>query len=114
MEIGLSLGLPFFLMFAGYALIVWAQGNTKHPKPQKTVGYQIAYNGANFVWIADNNDGHSGFLHFDERPKKPNVYVESVAGICTCMPFGYYKYNITISKACDVEQVLQKFIEANW
>lgn len=113
MEIGLSVGLPAFLALAGYALVVWAEGNTKHPKPKKTVGYQIAYNRANFVWLSDRDSDNSGFLHFDKKPKKINVDVESVAGICSFMPYGY-KCSISISKACDVEQVLRKFIEANW
>ena len=111
MEIGLSVGLPTFLMLAGYALVIWAQGNTKHPKPKKTVGYQIAYNGANFVWIADNNDEHSGFLHFDQKPQKSTL--DYTPGICFSSPQGY-KYSLTISKACDVKDALQKFIEANW
>lgn len=111
MEIGLSVGLPTFLMLAGYALVIWAQGNTKHPKPKKTVGYQIAYNGANFVWFAHKDDYYYGVLHFDKKPQKNTL--EYTPGICDLNQRGY-KYSITISKACDIEQVLQKFIEANW
>lgn len=111
MEVGLSVGLPAFLMLAGYALVIWAQGNTKHPKSKKTVGYQIAYNGAKFVWIADNNDEHIGFLHFDQKPKKSAL--DYTTGICFSSPQGY-RCSLTISKACDVEQVLRKFIKANW
>lgn len=112
MEQVLAIGLPFLFAFGGVSLIYWANGRKQNtPQKEKSAGYQISYNGTNFVWLHKDGNKHEGTLHFTDTIKfdKPLL----TRGICMCDQHGY-KMNLEISMAFDVKDALQKFIVANW